>query len=31
MADTIELSTLKVDLMGECRVPRIINRLLFPN
>ena len=26
-----ELSTLKVSLMGECRVPRIVNRLLFPN
>ena len=26
-----ELATLKVSLMGECRVPRIINRLLFPN
>lgn len=31
MADTSELETLKVALMGECRVPRIINRLLFPN
>ena len=31
MADTYELATLKVSLMGECRVPRIINRLLFPN
>ena len=27
---TYELSVLKVSLMGECRVPRIINRLLFP-
>lgn len=26
-----ELATLKIDLMGECRVPRIVNRLLFPN
>ena len=26
-----ELATLKVSLMGECRVPRIVNRLLFPN
>ena len=26
-----ELSTLKISLMGECRVPRIVNRLLFPN
>lgn len=26
-----ELGTLKVTLMGECRVPRMINRLLFPN
>ena len=25
-----ELATLKIDLMGECRVPRIVNRLLFP-
>lgn len=31
MADTSELATLKVGLMGECRVPRIVNRLLFPN
>ena len=31
MADTAELATLKVSLMGECRVPRIVNRLLFPN
>ena len=30
MADS-ELATLKVSLMGECRVPRMINRLLFPN
>lgn len=30
MADTYELAVLKVDLMGECRVPRIVNRLLFP-
>ncbi len=30
MADS-ELATLKVSLMGECRVPRIVNRLLFPN
>jgi len=30
MADTYELATIKIDLMGECRVPRIINRLLFP-
>ena len=26
-----ELAIVKVSLMGECRVPRIINRLLFPN
>ena len=26
-----ELATLKVSLMGECRVPRMVNRLLFPN
>ncbi len=26
-----ELATLKLDLMGETRVPRIVNRLLFPN
>jgi len=26
-----ELATLKISLMGECKVPRIINRLLFPN
>ena len=26
-----ELATLKISLMGECRVPRIVNRLLFPN
>ena len=26
-----ELSKLKISLMGECRVPRIVNRLLFPN
>lgn len=26
-----ELATLKVGLMGECRVPRMVNRLLFPN
>lgn len=26
-----ELATLKVSLMGESRVPRIVNRLLFPN
>ena len=25
-----ELATLKISLMGECRVPRIVNRLLFP-
>ena len=25
-----ELSVLKVTLMGECRVPRMVNRLLFP-
>ena len=31
MAYEAELSTLKVSLMGECRVPRIVNRLLFPN
>ena len=31
MAYESELATLKVSLMGECRVPRIINRLLFPN
>ena len=31
MADTYELATVKIDLMGECRVPRIVNRLLFPN
>ena len=31
MADTYELATVKIDLMGECRVPRIINRLMFPN
>ena len=31
MADTAELSTLKITLMGECKVPRIVNRLLFPN
>ena len=30
MAGDSELATLKVALMGECRVPRIINRLLFP-
>ena len=30
MAET-ELASLKISLMGECRVPRIINRLLFPN
>ena len=27
----MELDVLKVSLMGETRVPRIINRLLFPN
>lgn len=26
-----ELATLKISLMGECRVPRMVNRLLFPN
>ena len=31
MPGTLELAVLKVSLMGECRVPRIINRLLFPN
>ncbi len=31
MSYEAELATLKVDLMGECRVPRMINRLLFPN
>lgn len=31
MSYNTELATLKVDLMGECRVPRIVNRLLFPN
>ena len=31
MAYDNELATLKVALMGECKVPRIINRLLFPN
>ena len=30
MADQ-ELAPLKVNLMGECKVPRIVNRLLFPN
>ena len=30
MAD-MELAAVKVSLMGECRVPRIVNRLLFPN
>ena len=28
---TSELATLKIALMGESKVPRIINRLLFPN
>ena len=31
MSYNYELATLKIDLMGECKVPRIINRLLFPN
>lgn len=31
MAYVNELSTLKASLMGECRVPRMVNRLLFPN
>ena len=31
MSYSMELAVLKVGLMGECRVPRIINRLLFPN
>ena len=31
MSYNSELATLKVDLMGECRVPRIVNRLLFPD
>lgn len=31
MPGTLELAVLKVSLMGECRVPRIINRLLFPD
>ena len=31
MASETELSTLKIGLMGECRVPRMVNRLLFPN
>lgn len=26
-----ELATLKISLMGECRVPRMVNRLLFPD
>jgi len=31
MSYNSELATLKISLMGECKVPRIINRLLFPN
>ena len=27
----VELAPLKITLMGECKVPRIANRLLFPN
>ena len=27
----MELETLKVKLLGETRVPRMVNRLLFPN
>ena len=31
MAYEKELATLKISLVGECRVPRLVNRLLFPN